>query len=68
MLFVATQVQSCHGKISVIIHVISTFQMVQFISKQLQQASYIETNNILWLQAIKTREWYTQSTQIRELK
>ena len=42
---------------SAIIHIISTFQMVQLISKQLQQASNIETNNSLWLQAIKTREW-----------
>ena len=49
MLFVATQVQSCHGK--------TIFSNIHFPNDPVyQQASYIEINNILWLQAIKTRE------------
>ena len=52
MLFVATQVPSRHGKIFSY-HPCN----IHFPNGPVyQQASYIEINNILWLQAIKTRE------------
>ena len=61
MLFVATQVQSCHGKIifnyyPCNIHFPNDPVYQQATTASTPDHTYIETNNILWLQAIKTRE------------